>query len=59
MWRHFSAERSKLAQVIRDKAKGGAYVKVCEVLVVAVIIVKLGFPRIENQSWASVLGSLS
>lgn len=45
MWRHSSAERSKLAQVICDKAKSGAYVKVCEVLVVAVIIVKVGLPK--------------
>ncbi len=59
MWLHFSEDRSKLPQVIRDKAKSGAYVKVREVLVVAVIIVKLGFPRIENQGRASVLGSLS
>lgn len=44
-----SAERSKLAQVLRDKAKSGAYVKVWEVLVVAVIIVKLGFPRTEKS----------
>lgn len=41
------------------RQKSGAYVKVREVLVVAVIIVKLGFPRIENQGWVSVLGSLS